>query len=173
MKETRRMKRMARSQKRAKSSGFNLTSLMDIFTILVFFLLVNSSNTQDLPSPDKIQLPQSVSESRPEETTVVMVTDTDILVQGTKVTTVQEVLDAKGITIPAIAEELVRVSSRAVGISAKSKQATKDVTIMGDKKIPFKLLKKIMSSCTQAGYETIYLAVVQKASQFKGESPKS
>ena len=166
MKTTRRMKRMARG-KTKRMPGFNLVSLMDIFTILVFFLLVNTADTQDLPSPEKVQLPESVSEKKPEETAVVLITDTEVLVQNKLVALRADIETSKNIFVPEIRDELLLVTQRAVGISGKEKAAKKEVTIMGDRAIPFKLLKKIMSSCTAAGYETINLAVIQKASQHK------
>ena len=98
-----------------------------------------------------------------------MVTDTDILVQGRAVATIEEVMADESLTIPAVREELGRISERVIGISTKTIASKKEVTIMGDRKIPFKLLKKIMTSCTFAGYDTIFLAVIQKASQFKEE----
>jgi len=36
------------------------------------------------------------------------------------------------------------------------------VTIMGDKEIPYSLLKKVMATCTSADYGKISLAVMQK-----------
>jgi biopolymer transport protein TolR len=159
---------MGRAARRARRTpGMNLVSLMDIFTILVFFLLVNSANTQNLPSPEQVKLPESISLKKPDETTVVMVTSTEILVQGKTVAIVDDVEHSKAILIPSVRDELLNVSSHALGISSKAKAAHKEVTIMGDREIPFKLLKKIMTSCTAAGFETINLAVIQKASQMK------
>jgi len=48
MNQNRRIKRMSRSSNKLTSGGLNLVSLMDVFTILVFFLLVNSSSS-DVP----------------------------------------------------------------------------------------------------------------------------
>lgn len=172
MQESRRMKRMGRSRGRAKRMpGFNLVALMDIFTILVFFLLTNSAQTQDLPSPDQIKLPQSVSEKKPEETAVVLVTETQVLVQGKLVALRSEIAERNLPFVPAVRDELRRITQSTSGFSKKEKSARKEVTIMGDRAIPFKLLKKIMTSSTLAGFQTINLAVVQKASQFKKESP--
>lgn len=172
MKESRRMKRMGRAKKRAKRiPGFNLVALMDIFTILVFFLLTNSAQTQDLPSPDQIKLPQSVSEKKPEETAVVLVTETQILVQGKLVALRSEIAERKLSFVPAVRDELGRIAQSTTRLREEKKRVAREVTIMGDRGIPFKLLKKIMTSCTLAGYQTINLAVVQKASQFNKESP--
>ena len=86
MKMSRRAKRMERHHKRGRRlPGFNLIALMDIFTILVFFLLVNSSDVEVLPNTKSLKLPESVANKKPEETLVVMVNDKDILVGGTYV----------------------------------------------------------------------------------------
>ena len=56
-----RAKRMEKHHKRhGKNVGLNLVSLMDIFTILVFFLLVNSSDVETLPNAKDLQLPESI-----------------------------------------------------------------------------------------------------------------
>ncbi len=73
MKKSTRAIRMDRRHKRHQNvPTINLVSLMDIFTILVFFLLVNSSNTQQPPGNKSIELPESVAEQLPKETLVVM-----------------------------------------------------------------------------------------------------
>ena len=94
MQMSRRALRMERHHKRMKRSGtgLNLVSMMDIFTILVFFLLVSSGETEVLPNPKDIQLPESVALERARETVVVMVTGDTILVQGRPVATVAEAL---------------------------------------------------------------------------------
>ena len=79
LKMSHRAKRMDKMHRRNKSGGLNLVSLMDIFTILVFFLLVNSSSTQQLPSSKDIQLPKSVAEALPKETLVLVISNNDVL----------------------------------------------------------------------------------------------
>ncbi len=80
MKNSRRMKRMGRNKK--KLTNLNLTSLMDVFTILVFFLLFHSSGSEVLEAPKQIKLPDSVVEAKPRETIVILVSPEDVLVQG-------------------------------------------------------------------------------------------
>ena len=89
---SRRSRRMDRNHKRNKQSALNLVSLMDIFTILVFFLLVSSSNVQQLPNSKDISLPTSVAEKAPKETLVIAITQDSIIVQGTKVSDIDDVL---------------------------------------------------------------------------------
>ena len=161
--ESRRMKRMSRSKR--KLPGMNLTSLMDVFTILVFFLLTNSSSTEVLEPPKQITLPASVVESKPRETVVVLVTAENILVQGQWAVNTADVLNTKQAEIPEILQRLQQQRKNIIGSSTNTVAKGREVTILADKTIPFKLLKRIMSTCTRAGYEKISLAVIQKASQ--------
>ena len=65
MQMSRRALRMERHHKRHRSrGGLNLVSLMDIFTILVFFLLVNSSEVQTLPNAKDLELPESIADRK-------------------------------------------------------------------------------------------------------------
>jgi biopolymer transport protein ExbD len=164
MKNNRRMKRMAGSRK--KTTALNLTSLMDVFTILVFFLLFNSSSGEVLEAPKEIKLPDSIVESKPRETVVIMVTPDMVLVQGHVVAKTAELLKVGNETVvQGVAEELRQLDRRIIGISTKGVVDSKEVTILADRTIPFTILKKIMSSCTSVGYGKISLAVIQKAAR--------
>ena len=164
MKNTRRMKRMGRNRKK-KLPALNLTSLMDVFTILVFFLLVNSSNSEVLEPPKRITLPDSVVETKPKETAVIVVSESEVTVQGEMVALVEEIMKSKQDAIVGISNKLEDIKENVIGISTKAVSESREVTILSHKTVPFKVLRKVMSSCTFAGYEKISLAVVQKASQ--------
>ena len=164
MKSTRRMKRMARNHKR-KLPAMNLTSLMDVFTILVFFLLVNSAASEVLEPPKKITLPDSVVEMKPNETAVIIVSETEVTVQGETVALVDEIINSKQDAIIGISNKLIEMKKNVIGVSTKAISESREVTILSHKTVPFKVLRKIMSSCTYAGYEKVSLAVIQKASQ--------
>lgn len=164
MKSTRRMKRMDRSRKK-KMPGLNLTSLMDVFTILVFFLLVNSSNSQVLEPPKKINLPSSVVQTKPKETAVIFVSNDVVTVQGEPVATVADIINSKHDAIVSISDKLKAIKQNVIGVSTKVISESREVTILSDKSVPFKVLRKVMSSCTFAGYEKISLAVIEKAKQ--------
>ena len=163
MRDTRRMKRMGRSRK--KVTGLNLTPLMDVFTILVFFLLFHSSGSDVLEAPRQIKLPDSVVETKPRETVVIMVSPEVVLVQGQAVIGTSKLLDNRIGSVAAITERLTQLERNIIGISTKTVAESKEVTILADKTIPFKVLKKIMSTCTDSGYGRLSLAVVQKAAQ--------
>ncbi len=160
-----RAKRMEKHHKRNKKTGsLNLVSLMDIFTILVFFLLVNSSDVQTLPNAKDMKLPESIAEKKPEETVTILIGKTDILVQGEPVAKIDEVMATKGNDIPQLREALLSQNDRVLRRAARNDVAGREVTIMGDKDIPYRLLKKVMATCTQSDYGQISLAVLQKSS---------
>ena len=158
---SRRAKRMERNHKRNKQSALNLVSLMDIFTILVFFLLVSSSNVQQLPNSKDISLPTSIAEKAPKETLVIAITQDSIIVQGEKVSNINDVLQSSDTLIPELEKELKFQSSK-LRVTSKSQQG-RSVTIMGDENIPYQLLRKILATCRQTSYTHIAFAAVQKA----------
>jgi biopolymer transport protein ExbD len=157
------MKRMGRS--RGKITGLNLTPLMDVFTILVFFLLFHSSGGDILDTPKQIKLPDSVVETKPRETIVIMVSPEAVLVQGEAVIGTPKLLDDRIQSVAGITERLTQLERNVIGISTKTIAESKEVTILADKTIPFKVLKKIMSTCTASGYGRISLAVIQKTTK--------
>lgn len=160
-----RAKRMEKHHKRNKGAGaLNLVSLMDIFTILVFFLLVNSSDVQTLPNAKDMKLPESIAEKKPEETVTILIGKTDILVQGKPVANIAAVMATQGNDIPALREALLSQNDRVLRRAARDDVAGREVTIMGDKDIPYRLLKKVMATCTDSDYGQISLAVLQKSS---------
>lgn len=160
MKMSRRAKRMARHHKRGKGSALNLVSLMDIFTILVFFLLVNSSDVDPLPSTRNIELPESVAEQKPKETLFIIVSDTELLLQGRPIAAVADVLNNPDNIISSLKEELQYQAGKST--ATPEIEARREVTILGDKKIPYRLLKKIMVTCNSVNYNNISLAVTKK-----------
>ena len=165
MVKSQRAKRMDKHHKRNKRSGaLNLVSLMDIFTILVFFLLVNSSDVEVLPNAKDVQLPESIAEQKAKETVVILIGEHEILVQGAPVARVDEVMALQGNDIPALRQALKSQNDRVLRREAQDDIAGREVTIMGDKDIPYRLLKKVMATCTQSDYGQISLAVLQKSS---------
>jgi biopolymer transport protein ExbD len=145
-----------------KGSPLSLVSMMDIFTILVFFLLVSSAETEVLPNPKEIQLPESAALEKARESVVVMVTDTQIMVQGRPVATVAAALAGDELVIPELMSALRQQTDRVLIQQAKADIAAREVTILGDRELPYRLLKRVMASCTAAEFGQISLAVVQK-----------
>jgi biopolymer transport protein ExbD len=170
MQKSQRAKRMERRHTRGKLGGaLNLVSLMDIFTILVFFLLVNSSDVEVLPNTKDVQLPESIAEEKAKQTVVILIGDEDILVQGVQVAKVADVMRQAGNDIPALRQALLQQNDRVLRPETKGDIAGREVTIMGDKDIPYRVLKKVMATCTGSDYGRISLAVIQKSSDHVGQ----
>ena len=157
-----RAKRMERHHKRARPASLHLVSLMDIFTILVFFLLVNQAEVQALDVPEGIQLPESMAMERPSETVVVMVTPTEIFVQGAPVARTTDVDAQPGLIVAPLRDALKRQTDRILRAQAAADIASREITILGDKTVPYRVLKKVMATCTDADYGKLSLAVIQK-----------
>ncbi len=165
MHKSKRAKRMEVRHKRHKAAGaLNLVSLMDIFTILVFFLLVNSSEVEVLPNAKDIQLPESIAEQKAKESVVILIGEEDIIVQGTPIVKVSDVMRRRGNDIPELRQALLSQNDRVLRKEAQDDIASREVTIMGDKDIPYRLLKKVMATCMESEYGRISLAVLQKSS---------
>ena len=159
MNESRRMKRMERNNRKSDGLGLNLIPMMDVLTVLVLFLLFHSFNG-DMPE-QRIELPDSVVETRPRETLAIVVNPEAVMIHGAPVVRTSELYEDRIGTVVQIKERLEELE-REVGITAPE---SKEITLLADKTIPFKVLKKIMSTCTASGYGRISLAVVQKVAK--------
>jgi biopolymer transport protein ExbD len=161
MKVSRRITRLSRF--RPKVTRMNLTSLMDVFTILVFFLIMNSGPAEVL-DPGGLDLPESVIETKPNETVVINVGREHVLVQGEPVVRIADIMAGNGGDIEPIMARLAELQSRVIGVRTQAVAESAAVTILADKSIPFSVVKQIMASCTAQGYTRISLAVIQKES---------
>ena len=149
-----------RNRSQRRSATLNMVSLMDIFTILVFFLLVNATSSEVLPSPKNIVLPEAAADKLPARNLVIPVDDKVIRLQGRPIVRVSEALKGDKNSIQPLYTALRSASVTVKGITDK-----KGVTIMGDQEIPYALLKKIMLTCAGANYTNISFAVNQKAAE--------
>jgi biopolymer transport protein ExbD len=154
-----------RAQRKARGGAamdMNLVSLIDVFTILIFFLLSSASGVETLVSPKAVKLPLANVEQAPKDTVVLVVSGEDILAEGRRVAMVSEVLASTGDVIPGLKTELDILATRKAVRDENKTKADKDgqaVTIMGDKDIPYQLLRKVMVTCAQAGFSDVSFAV--------------
>jgi biopolymer transport protein TolR len=159
MKLTPLQKRAARNARHGNGLDMNLVSLIDVFTILIFFLL-SSSGVETLPATS-VHLPESIAKKDPKETVVVVVNANEITVDGRKVADVAPLAAARTDLIPGLKAELDIVSARPVALAANASKAHA-VTIMGDKDIPYQLLRKVMYTAAVADYTDVSFAVNRK-----------
>ncbi len=163
MKLTPIQKRAERKARNHSDLDMNLVALIDIFTILIFFLM-SSTGVEVLSTAQAVKLPQSTAEKSPREMLVVTVSATDILVAGRKVATVAEALATQGDLIAPLKAELDLQATRTV-LRKENEPQNQSVTIMGDKSIPYSLLRKVMYTAARANFSDVSFAVSQKASK--------
>ncbi|MEQ1437941.1 biopolymer transporter ExbD [Fontimonas sp. SYSU GA230001] len=159
---TLRTQRMERRRKRNKPGALSLTSLMDIFTILVFFLLVNSSQVEVLPNPRALSLPESVAVQGPRQNLLLMVTRDDILVNNEPVMRVEDASNTSGNVLAPLKSRLMQEPLLEVVGGAAGAVSRGEINIMADKETPYQLVKKIMATCTDARFAKISLAVAHR-----------
>jgi biopolymer transport protein ExbD len=155
-------KRAERKSRNKSLVDMNLVSLIDIFTILIFFLLSNSAEVEILPNTKAVKLPESTAEKTPRDTLVVVVNDKDIIVQGRRVASVADVMRTQDDLIVPLKAELDFQAGRQV-IRLENAAQKNAITIMGDKDIPYQLLRKVMVTCARANYSDVAFAVRRKA----------
>ncbi len=154
------MKRMERNNKNHRVN-LNLIPMMDILSVLVFFLLFHSFNGT-LPE-QRLTLPESVVEAKPRTTLAISVTPEAVMIQGKAVVRTADLYNDRIGIVREITERLEQIQPHKTGNKTVAETETRDITLLADKTIPFKVLKKIMTSCTASGYGKISLAVIQKA----------
>lgn len=163
MRESRRLRRMERNNK-SHYVSLNLIPMLDVLSVLVFFLLFHSFNG-DMPE-QRLALPQSVVETKPRGTVAISVTPEAVLIQGEPVIGTQALYDERIGTVREVTDRLAEIQRRMeseAGSGAPAGNETREITLLADKTIPFTVLKKVMTSCTASGYGKISLAVIQKA----------
>ncbi len=139
-----------------------LVPFIDMMTILVVFLLVHTADTEILPNTKNISIPMSVSERKPRPTVVVMVTRDTMYVNGRAVARIDEVMASEANVIEPLRAALRDQADRVLVETSREDIVEREVTIMGDKTVPFRVLKRIMATCTDADYGKVSLAVIER-----------
>jgi biopolymer transport protein TolR len=157
-----RAQRMLQHQMRHRADAeLNLIPMIDILSVMVSFLLVYSTNVELLQNTKAIEIPQSIAEQQPRQTVVVMLTKDELFVQGEPVASVAEISATDGDIIAPLRDALKRPTLVGQEVTEKD-LAEREITVMGDKALPYEVLKKVMRTCTDADYGKISLAVLQK-----------
>ena len=142
MKTSRRARLRQRHYRRMhRAGGLNLVSVMDIFTILVFFLMVNSSDVKVMQNTADVPLPVSTSEKDAVENLTIQVSGQSILVQGREVARV-DTIGADDLHVAGLSEELAYRRNR----WAEVPEQGLEVTIMAGRETDYRLLRKIMKT---------------------------
>lgn len=155
-----RARRIQRNHQRlAKPARLNLVALMDIFTILVLFLIVNNGDVEVLQPDPRIELPQSWSEQTPRAALTITLTADAILLQDSTVMSTVEASDQSAAVLPALAQALHAARSARGDIPPADGPDGDAIVIMGDRHTPYRLLRQVMATCTEENYRNIAFAV--------------
>lgn len=161
-----RLKRHHRSRVRGSRHGMPaLIPMIDMLTILVVYLLVHAADYEILPNTRQIQIPQSVSETKPRETVTVLITKESIFVNGEVLASVAATQAGDNPVIEPL-RAVLRAQADKERIDESSGAEPPEVTVLADKDLPYRFLKKILSTCTAAEYGKVSLAVLERETGF-------
>lgn len=140
----------------------NLIPLIDILSVMVAFLLVYSTNVEIVQNSKGVEIPQSTSDVQPKVSVVVMITKDDLFVQGERVATMAEINDPNTQTIEHLREVLDRPMLVSDAALPDAGLASREITVLADKSLPYAVVRKVMATCTAASYGKISLAVLER-----------
>ena len=149
-------------QRRHGANHFALIPFIDMMTILVVFLLAHTAEVDILPNTKNISIPQSLSDRKPSAAVVVLITKDSVYVDGQLVGSLNEVVADQGPFFAPLKAALLAQNARSLNSAQKTDISKREVTIMGDKTIPYSVLKKIMLTCSEAEYGKVSFAVVER-----------
>jgi biopolymer transport protein TolR len=143
-----------------QEAELNLIPLIDVMSVLVAFLLIYTADVAIVQNNKEVEIPQSTADTQAQQSVVVMITKDQLFVQGELVA---ELADVNASSEPLV-EPLRQVLGRPMllGDGGVGDKATREVTVIADKSLPFDLVRKVMATCTATTYGKISLAVLQK-----------
>jgi len=159
---------------KSTNADLNVTPLVDMFVILVLFLIANFSATGELLAMSKdIQLPEASHTDELTLAPVVLISLQEVLVSGVVIGRVEDLTREDYLNIPALEENLREQKKRDEDLHnrAGDQSAFKgDVNIQADKQVTFRIIKKVMFSCASAGYGNISFATMPATPDKKPET---
>ena len=163
--------RLMRHRKPGHRGGFHgmssLIPMIDMLTILVVYLLVHAADYEVLPNSKSIQIPQSMSETKPRETVTVMITKETLFVNGVELAAVADLRARPEMVIEPLRKVLRTEADKRV-LKDKDDPTSHEVTVLADKDLPYSFLKKVLSTCTAAEYGKVSLAVLERERAYRG-----
>ena len=143
-----------KKRKKKKDEKLNITSMMDMFTIILVFLLKSYSAEGQLITPAQgLEIPDSKTDLTAKPSLEIKISELEIAVGDQVVANVKEVMGQKSMVIAGLLVRLKNEKENAVLVAeSQGREFKGELVIQGDKKMPYKLLTKVMYSCGQAGY---------------------
>ncbi|MFO7155614.1 MAG: biopolymer transporter ExbD [Pseudomonadota bacterium] len=142
------------------NSDLNLVPMIDIFVLLVIFLIQQFSADGDLLfMTDRIKMPEAANYDQLMRAPVIQISPDDIALEGQMIARISDIEGQELWNIPKL-EEVLRDQKKAFETLNTSQEFKGDINIQADVNVPFKVLKKVMYSANQAGYFNINFAVI-------------
>ncbi|MBD3346954.1 MAG: hypothetical protein GF401_18020 [Chitinivibrionales bacterium] len=162
--------RLARQARKSRSNTqvkLNITSMMDMFTIILVFLLKSFSTQGQLVTPAKgLLLPASSIERTARQAQTIKISENSIAVEDVQAvdeTGYEELLAQKDFLIEPLYDVLIKFAEEAKRLAeATGDEFSGEITIQGDVEIPYNVLTRVMYTCGQAGYPVMNLVVYRK-----------
>lgn len=141
--------------------SLNLVPMIDVFMVLVFFLLVTTNSIDNMRSPRELTLPSSLSLEQPRDTPIIMVTRQGVLIQGVQVMTLEEATTAPpDKPLPQVRAELLKVTLMSVqGTEIAGATTRGEINVMADRDVPYSVLKKVLATCGELKFARIAISV--------------
>jgi len=152
--------------KKSGYAGLMLTSLVDMFTIIVIFLLQNfSANGEILYMSKDIKLPDAVHGAQLERAPVISVSNDAVTFDGRQVASTDDLTKGDVLNVPELEDALREEKRRYEQIHANDPDHPFKglVNVQADKRIQFKVIKRVMFSCNQSGFGNINFAALSKS----------
>lgn len=156
-------------RKSEKTFDLDITSLLDILTILIVFLLksYNSSGIV-INIPKGVELPNSQSMTLNTSGTIVQVAPDKIWIEDKIILDAEKdrsgnIYDDGGKLIVPLYNELVSIKNNIKQIEMTTQGAKKfsgKINLIVDKTLKYSYLKKVMYSCAEAGFKTYNFVVL-------------
>lgn len=153
---------------RGKKVGYAslmLTSLVDMFTIIVIFLLMNfSANGEVLYLSKDIKLPDAYHGAMLERAPVISVSGDAVTFDGRMLLNTGDLLKGDVLNVPELEDALREERRRYEQIHQNDPDHPFRglVNVQADRRIPFKVIKRVMFACNQSGFGNINFAALSR-----------
>ena len=185
-----RKNRFSPQTKRKVVAALSLTAMVDMFTVLVVFLLQNYATTGEVLEIDKsVVLPTAESVKDLKPANVVMISSDRIMLNNEFISDYESIKDRQDWLIDTLKEKIERIifegneeknklqNQIKAAVSRKNEADGKDeidsfkkITIQADQMIDFLTVKKVMYTVTEAGIIEINFAVIKKPKEANSDS---
>ena len=138
---------------RSRRTVINLVSMIDVFAVLVFFLLVNALVVQVIPTPPSLQLPAAAIDPEPSAVVAITVGTEEVRLGENVVQRTAELLrgDSKGLRAA-----LAQLPAEANGLRS-------EINILADKRVSYRALREVMNACGANRHAQVSLAVAERS----------